>query len=254
MLAVTTFRQMARLSALVPLVGMASGNCFAGNAALLGLCDVIIATEDANIGMAGPAMIFGGGLGKVLPSQIGPCAEQVASGVVDLVAKDEAEATELARTYLSYFQGARPEPAGGFRHTDQRALRSIVPQSRKRGYEARAVVHALADEDSFLELRRGFGDGMVTGFMRVEGRTVGVLANQPTVLGGALDSDGALKAARFLELCDAFQLPLCFLCDTPGFMVGLESERTAAVRKMARLFAVGSSMTTPFFTIVLRKA
>jgi len=254
MLAVPTFRSMGRLSGLVPTVGIASGYCFAGNAALLGSCDVVIATRGSNIGMAGPAMVEGGGLGKVPAHAIGPCAEQVTAGVVDLVASDESEACELAKRYLSFFQGALPRPAGGFGHADQQRLRAIVPLNRKRLYEVRDVIETLADEGSWLELRRGYALGVVSGLMRVNGQPLGVLANSPSHLGGALDSDGALKAARFMELCDAFELPLLLLCDTPGFMVGPESERTGAVRKMSRLFTVASSLTVPYFTIVLRKA
>ena len=255
-LAIHTFRQMGRLSGRVPLVGVASGYCFAGNAALLGTCDAVIATASANIGMAGPAMIEGGGLGKVAPTAIGPTSEQSANGVVDLVAADDLEAVALAKRYLSYFQGALPPPTDGaaFACADQRALRHAVPESRKRSYEVRDVVRTLSDDDSWLELRRGFGEGIVSGLARIGGRPLGVLANSPEHLGGAIDSDGALKAARFMELCDAFNLPLLLLSDTPGFMVGVESERTAAVRKMARLFAVASSLSVPFFTLVLRRA
>ena len=252
-LSVPTFRSMGSLSGLVPLVGIASGFCFAGNAALLGACDVVIATAGSNIGMAGPAMIEGGGLGKVDPSEIGPCSEQAANGVVDLVAADEAQACELARNYLSYFQGALPAGATT-QCADQRLLRSLVPQNRKRLYDVRRVVATLADEGSWLELRRGFAPGLVSGLLRIEGRPVGVVANSSEQLGGAVSSDGALKAARFMELCDAFDIPMLMLCDTPGFMVGPESERTAAVRKMARLFGVASSLSVPFFSLVLRRA
>ena len=176
--------------------------------------------------------------------------------MVDLVAADDLEAVALAKRYLSYFQGALPPPADGaaFACADQRALRHAVPESRKRSYEVRDVVRTLSDDDSWLELRRGFGEGIVSGLARIGGRPLGVLANSPEHLGGAIDSDGALKAARFMELCDAFNLPLLLLSDTPGFMVGVESERTAAVRKMARLFAVASSLSVPFFTLVLRRA
>mmetsp|Transcript_19602 Transcript_19602/g.62885 ORF Transcript_19602/g.62885 Transcript_19602/m.62885 type:complete len:423 (+) Transcript_19602:608-1876(+) len=250
-LAVSTFRQMGRLSGRVPLVGVASGFCFAGNAALLGMCDVVIATEGANIGMAGPAMVAGGGLGQVAASAIGPSAEQARNGVVDLLAADDAEATALARRYLGFFQGPLPPPAT---FADQRLLRAAVPENRKRAFAVRPIIETLVDESSWLELRREFGRGLVSGLARVDGRPIGVIANSSAHLGGAIDSDGALKAARFMELCDAFDVPLLFLCDTPGFMVGPESERGAAVRKMSRLFAVGSSLSVPFFTLVLRRA
>jgi acetyl-CoA carboxylase carboxyltransferase component len=243
------FAEFGALSGLVPSVGVVSGYCFAGNAALLGCCDVIIATPGTSIGMGGPAMIEGGGLGTVQPEEIGPLAVQVPNGVVDVVAEDEADAVRLARRYLSYFQG----PTDAWACADQRLLRSAVPPERRRVYDVRQLVTTMADTDSVLELRRGFGEGMVTALARVEGRPVGVVANNPAHLGGAIDRDGADKAARFLQLCDAHDLPLLFLCDTPGFMVGPDAETTAQVRHFSRLFVIGASLTVPFFTIVLRK-
>jgi acetyl-CoA carboxylase carboxyltransferase component len=237
------------LSGLVPLVGITSGRCFAGNAAILGCCDVIIATADSTIGMGGPAMIEGGGLGVFEPDEVGPMSVMVPNGVVDVAVEDEAEAVAVAKRYLSYFQG--PLPAGEC--TDQRLLRSLVPEDRLRVYDVRRVVETIADTGSVLELRRGFGAGMVTALARVEGRPIGIVANDPAHLGGAIDSDGADKAARFMQLCDAFDLPLLFLCDTPGMMVGPEVEKTGLVRHCSRMFVVGASLTVPFFTIVLRK-
>ena len=243
------FNLFGGLSGLVPLVGVNSGYCFAGNAAILGCCDVVIATADSHIGMGGPAMIEGGGLGVVAPTEIGPMDVQVPNGVVDIAVADEAEAVAAARQYLSYFQGR----AGSWDCSDQHALRHLVPENRLRVYDVRAVVDALADTGSVLEIRRGFGLGMITALVRVDGRPIGVIANNPSHLGGAIDADGADKAARFMQLCDAFDLPLLFLCDTPGIMVGPESERTAAVRHCARMFVTGASLTVPFFTIILRK-
>ncbi len=243
------FALFGRLSGLVPLVGIASGWCFAGNAALLGCCDVIIATEGTSIGMGGPAMIEGGGLGSYRPEEVGPLEVQAANGVVDLVAADDAEAVDLAKRYLSYFQG----PVDDWSCADQRLLRSAIPEERLRAYDIRRLLHTMVDTDSLLELRSGFGVGMVTVLARIEGRPVGVVANDPTWLGGAIDADGADKAARFLQLCDAHDLPVVFLCDTPGFMVGPEAERTGQVRHVSRLFVIGASLTVPFCTIVLRK-
>jgi len=243
------FNLFGRLSGLVPLVGVASGYCFAGNAALLGCCDVVIATEDSSIGMGGPAMIEGGGLGVHDPVDVGPIEVQHANGVVDLRVADDRAAVAAARRYLSYFHGAAKQ----FTAPDQRALRHIVPEQRKRAYRVRRVLETLCDEGSVLELRRGFGLGIVTALTRVEGRTLGVIANDPAHLGGAIDADGADKAARFLQLCDAFALPVLFLCDTPGFMVGPAAERTATVRHFGRLFVLGANLEIPFGTIVLRK-
>jgi acetyl-CoA carboxylase carboxyltransferase component len=245
------FALFGGLSGLVPLVGITSGYCFAGNAAILGCCDVIIATEGSNIGMGGPAMIEGGGLGVYSPDEVGPMSVQVPNGVVDIVVADEAEAVAAAKQYLSYFAG--PVAAGAWECADQRELRRVVPENRLRAYDVRAVVETLADTGSVLELRPHFGLGMVTALARVEGRPLGVIANNPTHLGGAIDADGADKAARFMQLCDAFDIPILFLCDTPGFMVGPEAEKTALVRHVSRMFVVGASLTVPFFTIVVRK-
>jgi len=243
------FHYFGRLSGLVPLVGINSGRCFAGNAALLGCCDVVIATASSSIGMGGPAMIEGGGLGVFHPDEVGPMSVQVPNGVVDVAVADEAEAVRVAKQYLGYFQGS----LGSWKCADQRLLRGLVPENRLRVYDVRQVIRTLADAESVLELRRGFGLGMVTALIRVEGRPLGVVANDPTHLAGAIDRDGADKAARFLQLCDAFDLPVLFLCDTPGMMVGPEAEKTALVRHVSRLFVVGASLDVPFFTIVLRK-
>jgi len=243
------FHLFAGLSGLVPLVGIASGFCFAGNAALLGCCDVVIATEDSSIGMGGPAMIEGGGLGVHAPEQVGPIDVQDANGVVDLRAADDREAVRYAKRYLSYFRGPiEPGPA-----PEQERLRDLVPEQRKRVYDVRRVIEGLFDEGSVLELRRGFAAGMLTALARVEGRPLGVVANDPRHLGGAIDAEGADKAARFLSLCDGFELPVLFLCDTPGFMVGPEAERTATVRHFARMFLAGANLSVPAGTIVLRK-
>jgi acetyl-CoA carboxylase carboxyltransferase component len=245
------FNLFARLSGLVPLVGIASGNCFAGNAALLGCCDVVIATEDSSIGMGGPAMIEGGGLGSYEPSEIGPIDMQNANGVVDLRVSDDRAAVSAAKRYLSYFGDS--VPVDNVRVPDQRRLRDVIPERRRQIYDVRLVLDGIFDEDSVLELRRGFGAGIVTALARVDGRALGVVANHPPHLGGAIDADGADKAARFMQLCDAFELPVLFLCDTPGFMVGPAAERTATVRHFARMFVTGANLTVPTGTIVLRK-
>jgi acetyl-CoA carboxylase carboxyltransferase component len=244
------FHLFARLSGMVPLVGIASGYCFAGNAALLGCCDVVIATEGSSIGMGGPAMIEGGGLGVHAPEDVGPIDVQYANGVVDLRVADDAAAVAAAKRYLSYFRG---QTVADVQVADQRALRHLIPSQRKRIYDVRAIVDALFDAGSVLELRRGFGLGIVTALARVDGRALGVVANDPSHLGGAIDAHGADKAARFMQLCDAFDLPLLFLCDTPGFMVGPAAERTATVRHFARMFVTGANLSVPAGTVVLRK-
>jgi acetyl-CoA carboxylase carboxyltransferase component len=211
---------------------------------------VIIATADSNIGMGGPAMIEGGGLGIYAPEDIGPMEVQVPNGVVDLPVEDEAEAVDVAKKYLSYFQGR----VAHFEAPDQRHMRRIVPENRLRVYDIREVIKTLADRDSVLEIRKDFGVGMVTALIRVEGRPVGVIANNPMHLGGAIDADGADNGARFMQICDAFDIPLLYLCDTPGIMVGPEIEHTALVRHSSRMFVIGANLSVPFFTVIIRKA
>jgi acetyl-CoA carboxylase carboxyltransferase component/biotin carboxylase len=247
---IKAFTYLAKLSGLVPLLGVVSGRCFAGNAVVAGCCDVIIATEKTTLGMGGPAMIEGGGLGVFHPDEVGPTSMQRRNGVIDIVVKDEAEAVAVAKKYLSYFQG----PVKEWACADQRELRHVIPENRLRVYDVRRVVDLIADTGSVLELRRDFGTNMITSFIRVEGRPMGLLANNPMVLGGAIDADAADKAARFLQLCDAFDIPVLSLCDTPGNMVGPEAEQTALVRHCCRLYVVGANMTVPVFSVVMRKA
>ncbi|MGD0866730.1 MAG: carboxyl transferase domain-containing protein, partial [Rhizomicrobium sp.] len=245
----TTFWMFAKLSGLVPLVGINSGRCFAGNAALLGCCDVIIATENSSIGMGGPAMIEGGGLGVFHPDEVGPVSVQAPNGVIDVVVKDEAEAVAATKKYIGYFQGALPK----WDCADQRLLRRAIPENRLRVYDVRTVIDTLADIGSVLEIRKQFGPGMITALARVEGRPIGIIANNPKHLGGAIDRDGSDKAARFMQLCDGYDIPILMLCDTPGNMVGPEAEKTGLVRHNSRLFVIGSNVTVPVFTIILRK-
>ena len=244
-----SFVQFAKLSGLVPVIGVVSGYCFAGNAAMLGCCDVIIATRNASIGMGGPAMIEGGGLGVYHPAEVGPVSFQSPNGVIDILVEDEAEATTAAQRYLSYFQGA----VADWKAPDQRLLRRAIPENRLRVYDIRTVIDLLADEGSVLEIRRDFGVGMITSFIRIEGKPFGLIANNPKHLGGAIDAPAGDKAARFMQLCDAFDIPIISLCDTPGFMVGPEAEKTAIVRHVARMFVTGASLTVPLFGVVLRK-
>jgi acetyl-CoA carboxylase carboxyltransferase component/biotin carboxyl carrier protein len=246
---ITTFSRFAAISGKAPLIGIVEGPCFAGNAALLGCCDVIIATRSSNIGMGGPAMIEGGGLGIVRPEEIGPIGIQTRNGVVDIDVQNEAEAVEVTKKYLSYFQG----PIAKWECDDQRRLRWLIPENRLRVYDVRKIIETLADTGSVLELRRHFGPGMVTALVRIEGRPFGLIANDCTHVSGAIEADDADKAARFLQLCDVHRLPVISLCDTPGFMVGPDIEVRAQVRHVCRMFVVGAKVTVPYFTIVLRK-
>jgi len=247
----TTFAAFAARSGQAPLLGIASGSCFAGNAAMLGCCDTVIATADASIGMGGPAMIEGGGLGQFRPEEVGPVSMQVPNGVIDLLVADEAQAVLQARRYLGYFAAAAA--ATEYTAADQRNLRHAVPEDRKRIYDMHALIGMLADTGSIMELRAGFAPGMITALMRIEGASYGLIANNPAHLGGAIDAPGADKAARFLQLCDAHGLPVVSLCDTPGFMVGPQTERTAQVRHVCRMFVTGAALRVPVFCVVPRR-
>lgn len=246
---VPTFASFARLNGHVPVVGVVAGRCFAGNAALLGCCDVIIATADSNIGMGGPAMVEGGGLGVFRPEEIGPAPVQHGNGVIDVLVQDEAEAVRVARRYLSYFQG----PLAAGESPDPLALRNVVPENRLRVYDSLAAVRGIVDAGTLLELRTGFGIGIHTALARIGGRPVGLLANNPLYLGGAIDADAADKAARFLQLCNAHGLPVVSLVDTPGFMVGPAIEEQAQVRHVSRMFIAAAHLRVPLFGVVLRK-
>ncbi len=246
---VPTFRTYGRLSGVAPRIAVNNGRCFAGNAALFGCADIGIATWNSNIGMGGPAMIEGGGLGVFKPEDVGPMDVQTANGVVDIAVEDEEQATAMARRVLSYFQGNLP----AWDCADQRELRHVIPENRLRVYDIRDVIRGLCDTGSVVELREHFAPGMITALVRLEGKPFGLLANNPRHLSGAIDSDGADKASRFLQLCDAFDLPVISLCDTPGIMVGPDAEKTALVRHAARMFVTAGSLTVPIFAVVLRK-
>lgn len=241
---------LSKLHGRVPVVGVNAGFCFAGNAVLLGCCDVIIATANSSIGIGGPAMIEGGGLGVYSPEEVGPMSVQIPSGVVDIAVEDEAEAVVATKKYLSYFQG----PIDTWKANDQRLLRHVIPENRLRVYDIRELIRILADKDSVLELRPEFGTAMITSFIRIEGRPVGVIANNPAVISGAIDSPAADKAARFMKTCDAFQIPLLLLCDCPGIMVGPEVEKTGLVRHSARMFVIGANIRVPTYMVILRKS
>ena len=246
---VRTFERLAELSGRVPMVSITAGRCFAGNASMLGMCDIIIATEGSNIAMGGPAVIEGGGLGLFLPEELGPMSQQVPNGVVDILVKDEDAAMAAAKQYISYFQG----PIDDWTCQDQRLLRHVIPENRLRTYDIRKLIGLMADDDSVLELRPEFGVGIVTALIRVEGRPVGVIANNNMHLGGAVDSDGSDKLARFSQICDCWNIPIITLVDTPGMMVGPEIEKTALVRHCHRVFVSLANLTTPKMTLTLRK-
>jgi acetyl-CoA carboxylase carboxyltransferase component len=247
---VATFSTFAKLSGQVPIIGIVAGRCFAGNAALLGCCDVIIATKNSNIGMGGPAMVEGGGLGVYPPEAIGPADVQFANSVIDILVDDEAQAVLAAKRYLAFSFASTSQT---IRFADQNKLRSVVPENRLRSYAVREAIETLCDAESVLELQAGYGLGVVTAFARLDGICVAVTANNPFHLGGAIDADAADKLAQFLELANRYRLPIVSLVDTPGFMVGPEIEAKAQVRYASQLFIAAAKLTVPLFAVVLRK-
>jgi len=245
----TTFAQFAGYSGKAPIIGIVSGPCFAGNAALLGCCDIIIAAKNSNIGMGGPVMIEGGGLGVFRPEDVGPIDVQSKNGVVDIVVENDEEAVAVAKKYLSYFQGE----VSDWEAPDQTRLRKLIPENRRRVYDMRIVIKTLADVDSFLELKPDYGKGMITGFVRIEGKPFGIMANNCRHSAGAIEAEDADKAARLMQICDAHGLPIISLIDTPGFMVGPDIETRAQVRHVCRMFVIGSHISVPFFSVVTRR-
>ena len=246
---VATFASFAKLNGAVPVVGIVTGRCFAGNAALLGCCDVIIATRNSNIGMGGPAMVEGGGLGVFKPEQIGPSDVQHGNGVIDILVDDEVEAVRTTKHYLSFFQGATLDAQA----PDPLPLRGVVPENRLRVYDTVAAMAGVVDIGSLLMLRTGFGKGIYTALGRIDGKPVGLMANNPMHLGGAIDADAADKGSRFMQLCNAHGLPIVSFVDTPGFMVGPEIETQAQVRHVSRMFIAAAHLRVPLLAVVLRK-
>lgn len=250
---VGTFAALARLHGRVPVVAVVHGRCFAGNAALAGMADVLIATQASNLGLGGPAMIEGGGLGKFTPEQIGPSKVQVANGTVDLLATDETHAALLAKRVVAYFQG----PLTDWQTPDeaaQVALRTLVPQQRQRSFDCLAALSGIADLGSELVLGEGYGMAVHTALARIEGRAVGVILSNCEHLGGAIDVDACIKLTRFLRLCQSRRLPVMSLIDTPGFMVGPEVEAQGQVRAAGELFWAAGALTTPCVAITIRRA
>ncbi len=245
-----TFVVFARLSGVAPTVGVAPGRDFAGHANLAGLCDVLIATEDSAMGMAGPPLVEAALGRKYTPEEIGPASVHAASGVIDILVKTDDEAIVMAKRYLSYFRGRQPSSGAH----DQEPLRHLVPESPRRAYNVRKAIEILADRDSVLELKSAYGKAAVTALARLDGRPVGIIANQPMYLAGAMDTPACLKMARFIQICDAFDLPIVVLCDTPGLMVGPEVEKTGLMRHSARVLSALANATVPMLTVVLRKA
>ena len=248
-LQIPSFSNWAKLKGKSLRIAVNNGYCFAGNAALFGTADFCISTKKSWLGMAGPAMIEGGGLGKVDPKDIGPGEEQEKLGVIDYLAEDEKDATRFAKKLLSYFQG----DMDSWEVKDQSLLRNLIPENRRMAYSVRDIIETIADKDSFLEVRKIYGRSIITGFIRLEGKSMAIIANDCQQLGGAIDATSAEKAGQFLSTCNDHKIPIVSLADTPGFMVGVESEREGAVRKMGGLFNSGANISVPLVAIFLRK-
>ncbi|MGK0307004.1 MAG: acetyl-CoA carboxylase carboxyltransferase component [Gammaproteobacteria bacterium] len=247
-----SFATWASLQGKVPRISVANGYCFAGNAALFGAADITIATQSSWIGMAGPAMIEGGGLGVVKPTDIGPSDKQVKNGVIDILVENEQQAAEMAKKCLLYFQGPLVDEQQ-ITFADQETLNQVLPEDRRFVYDVKEIIHTLADTDSFTEIKALFGASIITGFIHLQGHPVGVLASNCKVLGGAIDVEAGEKSSQFMQLCQQFSIPVVVLCDTPGFMVGPEHEDRGAVRRLSQLFVAGSQLTVPLVAVVLRK-
>jgi acetyl-CoA carboxylase carboxyltransferase component len=247
----TTFARFAALGGRVPTIGIAAGYCFAGNAALLGCCDLVLATEGSSIGMGGPAMIEGGGLGRVAPQDVGPVPVLAAAGAVDLVLPDEGAAIDAARALIGLLAADRPvgAPAGG----DPAVLRTMIPERRNAAYDVHGVLRTVFDAGSLVELRAADGRALVTALARLDGRPVAVAASQVQHGAGALDAGACDKWVRLMTLADAHGLPIVTLVDTPGFMVGPASEATGMLRHAGRVFTTAARLRVPVASVVLRR-
>ncbi len=247
---INTFIAYAQLSLYAPTIAIVSGYCFAGNAALAGSSDIIIGTENLSIGMGGPAMVEGGGLGKFHPKEIGPASAQIKNGVIDILVKDENEAIDKAKKYLSYYQGRSKK----WEYTNQNKLQNFIPQNRKRTYDIKALISMLADKDEVLELKPSYGKGLITAIIRIEGHAIGLMANNSSFEAGAITSENAIKACDFMELCDKNKLPILSLVDTPGIMVGPEAERSGTVKHASKMFRTSAKISVPIMGVVVRRA
>jgi acetyl-CoA carboxylase carboxyltransferase component len=246
---VRAFKLWASLSGVVPRIAVVNGRCFAGNAVIAGCSDLIVATADTSIGMGGPAMIAGGGLGDIAPDAVGPISVQAPNGVVDAVVPDEAAAVALTRQLLGYFRG----PGQPGEAADQTALRTMIPERARRAYRVAPIIETIADRGSVTVLREKFAPELLTALARIEGRPVGILANNTMVMAGALTAAASDKAARFLQLCDAFGIPALSLVDCPGFMVGPAAEAEALVRRGSRMLVAGAALRVPLIAVILRR-
>ena len=215
------------------------------------LSDVIIATRESCMGIAGPPFVEAATSQRLTPEELGPAALHVSTGMVDVLVEDDRAAVDTARTYLDLVGGTAPAQPP---HRDGEALRQVLPESGRSVYDMRDIIDGLVDEDSLLELRPKWARNVVTALARIDGRGVGIVANQPKVLAGAIDVNASDKMARAIRLFDANALPILFLVDTPGVLIGRPSEEAGIVRHHVRPLMALAHAEVPILTLVIRKA
>ncbi len=249
------------MSGVVPMVAAMLGHCAAGTAYIPALADFVPMVKGTSSMALGGRHLVKAAVGEdVTEEEMGGSAVHTkVSGVADLEVADDAECLQIVRTYLSYFpahNGERPPRRDTEDPVDRRVeeLYDLVPTAPRRAYDMRKVVTAIVDDGDVFWMKPEWAKNLVTGFARVGGQPVGVVANQPMVLGGALDVNAADKAARFVWLCDAFNIPLVFLHDVPGFIVGSAVEKQGIIRHGAKMLFAVSEATVPKISVVLRKS
>jgi acetyl-CoA carboxylase carboxyltransferase component len=255
------FREESIMSGVVPMVAAMMGPGAAGTAYIPALADFVpMVKGTSHMALGGPPLVKAVVGEDISAEELGGSKVHTEiSGVADLEVADDAECIDVIKEYLGYFPGSNLEqpPVASCDDPADRmdpALLSIVPDSARRAYDMKKVVAAIVDGGRLFEIKPGWAKNLITCLARLGGRPVGIVANQPLVLGGALDVDAADKAARFIMLCDAFHLPLVFLQDVPGFMVGSKVERQGIIRHGAKMLYAVSEATVPKVTVVVRKA
>lgn len=247
------------LSGAVPQISLICGPCAGGAAYSPALTDFIIQTRKAHMFITGPNVIRQvTGENVTMDDLGGPDAHMVRSGVIHFIAEDDQQAVLICQKLLSFLPSNNledpPELPGAYHCDPDPALNEIVPVDGKKGYDVREVIFRIVDNADFLEVQAGHAPNLVIGFARIYGRTVGVIANQPSVQAGVLDIDASSKGARFVRFCNAFNIPLVTLVDVPGFLPGVAQEHNGIIRHGAKMLFAYSAATVPKITVVLRKA
>jgi methylmalonyl-CoA carboxyltransferase large subunit len=253
------FHHNVLLSGSVPQISLICGPCAGGAAYSPALTDFIIQTRGAQMFITGPSVIKQVTGEVVTMDQLGgPEAQMTYSGVVHFVAENDEEAIQIAKRLLAFLPGNNLEEAprfqGGEDLSPDPVLNTLVPVESKHPYDVRDVLARVLDQGDFLEVQRTFAQNLVIGFGRIEGRSVGIVANQPAVMAGALDINASDKAARFIRFCNGFNIPLVTFVDVPGFMPGVEQEYGGIIRHGAKMLFAYSAATVPKVTVILRKA